>query len=229
MAGLRISSHRLLVVLLLLFIIALIAVPRAQAQYYPLNETYFGFSFYSSGYGTERNYSPGLQFSTGFNFHPNIRLVADMGVQVHGTDAYIENGKVKLREYQFLFGPEFVARNHSTVTPFAHFLVGYSTRHYNVGNNVYYCNSFFNCSEGEDKLAADSGFTWASGGGIDIDALPGVSIRAIQFDFVRANLKPDRDLIPTTGILLRSTGWQNNYRISVGVTLRLGQRGRPRR
>ena len=49
MAGLRISSHRLLVVLLLLFIIALIAVPRTQAQYYPLNETYVGFSFYSSG------------------------------------------------------------------------------------------------------------------------------------------------------------------------------------
>ena len=203
----------------------LLSVVPAYGQAYPAFEGFIGFSLLNNDYGTVRHNSPGVQFNFGFNPLRRVRLITDLSAQFHGSEMRFGGEDVRLNEYRIMFGPEFVFRNRSRATPFAHILVGYARRSYSIPTGEWSCD-YDGCSEDQFTLVRDSGFATAVGGGLDVDIRPNYGIRLIQFDYMRANLNRDYpDFVPDEGALPVINSWQKDYRISAGFYFRFGQRG----
>lgn len=219
----------LLFVLGVLLFALFLCVPTAQAQQYPVAESYVGFTVLNNEYGTDRHNSPGAQLSFGYNVARNLRLVTDFGAQSHRTDIVWTNGKqARANDYQLLFGPELAIRNSPRVTPFVHGLVGVAFRHYAVPNGDWICTGYptYSCYQDHFDLAQETGFASGVGGGLDWHTHPTISVRLVQFDWIRSNLSRDNvDFSPAQGQLPILKGWQDNYRFSCGVTFRFGQKG----
>ena len=205
-----------------------ICVSTACAQAYPLGEGYMGFSLYNNEYGTIRHKSPGLQFDMGYNAARYLRLVGDFGAQFHSTPIVWTNGKkAEADSYQVLFGPELRARNRTRLTPFVHGLAGVALRSYVVPTGNWICSGplFLNCYQETFSAAREVGFAWAAGGGLEWAVHPNVSVRLIQFDFVRTKLSRDNlNFSPVQGQFPTLNGWQDNYRFSFGITFRFGEK-----
>ena len=206
-----------------------IFVPAVSAQVYPAGEGYMGFSLYNNEYGIIRHNSPGLQFDLGYNAARYLRLVGDFGAQFHSTSIVWTNGKkAEADSYQVLFGPELRARNRTRLTPFVHGLAGVGLRSYVVPTGNWICTGSFipNCYHETFSVARDVGFAWAAGGGLEWSVHPNVSVRLIQFDFVRTKLSRDNlGFSPAQGQFPNLNGWQDNYRFSFGITFRFGAKG----
>ncbi len=202
----------------------------AHAQTYPAVEAYASFAMSHSAYGQDRINAPGVQFSGAYNPLRFLRLVGEFSGQFHGTDVYWDSKKLKLRDYQLLFGPEFVLRNKSRFTPFVHVMAGYARRNFAWPTGQYSCSGYgYSCSENENTIVRDAGAAVAFGGGLDIDVHPMISIRAIQFDYIRAHLNRDHlQLVPDGSLPPLSTSWQKNYRFGVGIVFRIGEKGTKR-
>ena len=204
-----------------------ILVSRAWAQSYPAREAYLGYSHYNNEYGTDRHNSPGLQFNFGYNIARNLQLLGDFGAQFHSTNIVWSNGKkAEADSYQFLFGPELKIRNRSRLTPFAHALAGAALRNYAVPSGNWVCTGFpSSCYQTSFSVARDSGFAWSLGGGLDWRIHPAISLRIVQFDWIRSNLSRDnKDFSPQQGSLPIVSGWQDNYRFSIGFSFQLGEK-----
>jgi opacity protein-like surface antigen len=108
----------------------------------------------------------------------------------------------------FMAGPRFAVRKNEKITPFAHFLFGMDR--IKVEGS---CTADGDDCLGESGLEevvggdSDTGFAFAAGGGFDLNVSKSVAIRAIQFDFVRAN---------HDGFVM------NNIKMSFGVVFKLG-------
>jgi hypothetical protein len=203
----------------------------AQAQTYPAMEAYLGYSHYNNEYGTDRHNAPGLQFNFGYNIARNLQLLGDIGAQFHSTSITWTNGKkAEADSYQFLFGPELKMRNRSNLTPFAHALAGAALRNYAVPSGHWVCGGVpFNCYEDSFSIARESGFAWSIGGGLDWHVRSGISIRFVQFDWIRTHLSRDNGKFSSQqGSLPILSGWQDNYRFSAGIAFRFGERGLPK-
>jgi hypothetical protein len=206
-------------------------VPLASAQQYPLAEGYIGFTMLNNEYGTDRHNSPGVQLNFGYNVARNLRLVADFGAQSHQTDIFWTNGKqARANDYQLLFGPELAIRNSPKVTPFVHGLVGVAFRHYAVPNGDWICSGYPSyCYQDHFDLAQETGFASGVGGGLDWHIRPSISVRMVQFDWIRSRLSRDNaNFSPAQGQLPILKGWQDNYRFSCGFTFRFGWKGTPK-
>lgn len=209
-------------------VLTTVTVSDARAQAYPAMEAYVGYSHYNNEYGTDRHNSPGVQFNFGYNVARYLQLQGDFGAQFHNTNIVWTNGKkAEADSYQFLFGPELKMRNRSTVTPFAHVLAGAALRNYAVPTGDWVCNGFpLNCYETSFSVARESGFAWSVGGGLDWQVRPWLSLRIVQFDWIRTHLSRDNESFsPHQGSLPTLSGWQDNYRFSAGIVFRLGERG----
>lgn len=197
----------------------------ASLNYTPAAEVFGGFSLNHSDFGSGTVTAPGFNFSFGYNPLNRVRLLADIGGQYHGTNDFIAGAKVSTSNYQLLFGPELVLRNHSRYTPFVHGMVGWATRHFNIPTGLLNCNGF-TCSNQKTTIISDSGLAVALGGGLDVATSPMLSIRPIQFDYIRTNMsRNDPNFDVDTSTLPTLTSWQKNYRIGFGVVLRLGEHG----
>ncbi len=195
------------------------------AQAFPMLETEISLAVAHSEYGTGRLTPVGVHFSGWYPLNRYLRVGGEFGGQFKPLDIRLNNEQVKMRDYQFLIGPELVLRNSSRVTPFVHVLGGYATRHFNIPNGHYYCNYYsWGCTEDEDTLVRDSGFGMAVGGGVDVRVHPVVSIRAFQFDYLRTHLHRNRPDV-LLGVIPPLKGWQDSYRFTVGVVFHLGERG----
>lgn len=214
------------VVPLILILAVLECVPFALTQTFPAAEGYLGFTMFNNEYGVDRQNSPGLQLGFGYNLHRNLRLVADFGAETHNTRIVWINGrKASADSYQLLFGPELAIRSKSSVTPFFHGLFGVAFRNYAVPTGNWVC-SIDSCYETSFSIARDTGFATGIGGGIDWQVHPAMSFRVIQFDWVRSHLTRDNvNFNPIQGQLPTLTGWQDNYRFSIGIVFRFGQKG----
>jgi Outer membrane protein beta-barrel domain len=202
----------------------------ASAQAYPLGEGYMGFSLYNNEYGTIRHNSPGLQFDLGYNAARYLRLVGDFGAQFHSTPIVWTNGKkAEADSYQILFGPELRMRNRTRLTPFVHGLAGLAVRSYVVPTGNWICSGslLLDCYQETFSAAREVGFAWAGGGGLEWSVHPNISVRLIQFDFVRTKLSRDNlSFSPAAlGQFPTLNGWQDNYRFSFGITFRFGEKG----
>jgi len=207
---------------------SLLFVPQAWAQTYPAMEGYLGYSHYNNEYGSDRHNSPGVEFNYGYNFARNLQLLADVGAQFHNTDIIWTNGKKAEADcYQFLFGPELKIRNRSKLTPFARSLAGAALRSYAVPSGHWVCTGFpSTCYQTSFSVARESGFAWSVGGGLDWQLQRGISLRLVQFDWIRTNLSRDnKNFSPLQGSLPILSGWQSNYRFSVGISFQFGEKG----
>ncbi len=209
--------------LILLSILALAAGPQVEAQGYPITEWELSLAIANSDYGTDHVVPVGVHFGGWYSAHRYIRLGGEFAGEFKGTDIFAYNHQVRMRDYQFMVGPELVWRNRSRVTPFAHVLGGYATRHFNIPSGNFSCSGYPypSCSEDEYTLVSDSGYGFAFGGGVDVKVHPNVSIRAFQFDYVRTHLDRNRhDLLPEQLPVLPS--WQKSYRFTIGVVIHFG-------
>jgi opacity protein-like surface antigen len=194
-------------------------------NYTPAAEVFGGFSLHRTEFGTEMINAPGFDFSFGYNMAKRLRLLADIGGQYHGTSDFIAGAKVSTSNYQLLFGPELVMRNNTRVTPFVHGMVGWMTRHFNVPTGAQICNGF-TCQDQKTTVISDSGLALAVGGGFDYALTPMISLRPIQFDYIRSHMdRNDPNFLVDTSVLPPLNSWQKNYRFGVGVVLRLGEKG----
>jgi hypothetical protein len=74
-------------------------------------------------------------------------------------------------------------------------------------------------------VITDSGLALAPGAGLDIAVTPMVSIRAIQFDYIRTHMDRNQpDILIDPAVFPPLTSWQKNYRFATGVVLRFGER-----
>lgn len=202
-----------------------------RAQAYPAMEAYLGYSHYNNEYGTDRHNSPGLQFNFGYNIARSLQLLGDLGIQTHSTGILWTNGrKAEADSLQVLLGPELKMRNRSNFTPFVHGLAGAALRDYAVPTGNWVCGGFpVNCYQDSFSVARESGFAWALGGGLDWRMKNWMSLRIVQFDWIRTHLSRDnKNFSPQQGSLPTLSGWQDNYRFSAGIAFRFGERGLPR-
>lgn len=208
-----------------------ICTPTVSAQVYPLGEGYMGFSLYNNEYGTSRHNSPGVQFDLGYNPARYLRLGGGFGAQFHSTSIVWTNGKkAEADSYQLLFGPELRIRNRTRLTPFVHGMAGMAFRSYVVPTGNWICSGSLipTCYHETFSAARDVGFAWAAGGGLEWSAHPNLSVRIVQFDFVRTKLSRDNlNLSPAQAQFPTLNGWQDNYRFSFGITFRFGEKGEP--
>jgi hypothetical protein len=211
---------------LCLLLIAGFCAPLARAQTYPVAEAYLGFTVFNNEYGTDRHNSPGVVFNFGYNAARNLRLVADFGLEAHNTNILWTNGRsASANDCQLLFGPELTLRTTPKVTPFVHGLVGVAFRDYAVPNGNWICGEY-GCYEDSFSVAKETGFATGLGGGIDWRLRPMLSLRLVQFDWIRTHLSRDNaGYSPIQGQLPTLSGWQDNYRFSIGITLRIGEKG----
>jgi hypothetical protein len=211
----------------LVFVLTVLAcAPFAYPQTFPVAEGYLGFTVLNNEYGTDRQNSPGVQFGFGYNLHRNLRLIADFGAETHDTKIVWTNGrKASADSYQLLFGPELTIRSKPNVTPFFHGLVGVAFRNYAVPTGNWVC-SIYSCYETSFNIARDTGLATGIGGGIDWHFHSVMSFRVVQFDWVRSHLTRDNaNFNPIQGQLPTLRGWQDNYRFSVGIVFRFGEKG----
>ena len=211
----------------LVVVISLFCVPFACSQTYPIAEFSTSFTVLNNEYRTDRQNSPGVQFGFGYNLLRNLRLVADFGVETHGTRIVWTNGRsADADSYQILIGPELTIRNSERVTPFFHGLVGGAIRNYAVPTGHWEC-SFSSCYETSFSVAKDYGFATAVGAGIDWHVSPTISFRVVQFDWIRTHRSRDNAAFsPIQGQLPILGGWQDNYRFSTGIVFRFGEKGK---
>ena len=107
---------------------------------------------------------------------------------------------VDVSSYKYMVGPKLTYRS-DKVAPFAHFLIG--------------------GTQARTKIlgisASDTALATAIGGGVDINLNKSIAIRAIQADYLMTRFHP--------GSQIAFSGFddhQNNFRISAGLVIRLG-------
>jgi len=136
----------------------------------------------------------GWNFSGQYKFLPFLGVVADF----NGTYGTLDN--VGTREHTFLFGPQISLP--ARVSPFAHALFGVAKESQDpIPPPPCPVGAIIPCS-GFSSLGADRSFATAVGAGIDVKAIPFLSVRLIQLDYLRTQLHG---------------ATQNQPRISAGV------------
>jgi len=105
-----------------------------------------------------------------------------------------------MRQYTYLFGPEFSLRKYEKFRPFAHFLVGFQTvdvhkldvsadwlweEQYPDGTNYYSDHETYDTT---GKVKGTS-FAMTFGGGVDIKLSDRVSLRIPQVDYIIPTLR----------------------------------------
>lgn len=171
----------------------------AGAQQFPRSDLFAGFSYSNFNLGpqtaafapTGHNY---YGFDTALSINPKsyLRLLLfDLGWQ-RGHSAFSEG----IGNAQVLFGPQFVLRR-PRVNVFAHTLFGFTNMH--LGG----CAFYGGCTVQRQNR---TNFALGFGGGVDLNLSRRFAVRLVQTDFIPARL---------------AGRWENNFRISAGVVLRL--------
>jgi opacity protein-like surface antigen len=130
--------------------------------------------------------APSFNFN-GWNAAVSGYFTRNLGITADFSGNYGTVASVDTKIYSYLFGPVVRFPNSSRVTPFAHALFGGA--HISAGQGV----------------GSDSGFAWAAGGGLDVNASSHLAIRLGQFDFLQSHI---------------SNLTQNNFRYSVGIVFK---------
>lgn len=172
-----------------------------QADQYPKNELFVGYSYQSADINSLTP-DPGRAGLHGVNFEYTRNINSVVGVTAdfsgHIRRETLATGAGEFRhdreQYNLLGGLQLKGRNQSRVTPFAHALFGGGLfRGFSAvllpSSNTY----FFDDAKS---------FAMAFGGGLDIRASRRVTVRAVQADYN-----------PT----FFGQGRQDNFRLSLGV------------
>ena len=172
-----------------------------QADEYPKNEVFVGYSYQSADINSLTP-NPGRAGLNGVNVEYTrnlnrvVGITADFSGHIKRETVVTSAGELQhnSEQYNLLGGLQFKARNRSRATPFAHALVGGALfRGFSAvllpSSNTY----FFDDAKS---------FAMVFGGGLDIRASRRITVRAVQADYN-----------PT----FFGQGRQNNFRLSFGV------------
>jgi opacity protein-like surface antigen len=172
-----------------------------QADEYPKNEVFVGYSYQSADINSltpnpGRAGLHGVNVEYTRNLNSVVGITADFSGHIKRETLATSAGEFRhnSEQYNLLGGLQFKARNRSRATPFAHVLVGGALfRGFSAvllpSSNTY----FFDDAKS---------FAMVFGGGLDIRASRRITIRAVQADYN-----------PT----FFGQGRQNNCRLSFGV------------
>jgi opacity protein-like surface antigen len=141
---------------------------------------YFNIDTKDSGLG--RQSANGFNADLAIHAAKNFAIVADFGA------AFKTVLGEKFRVYPILFGPRIVASS-GKVTPFAEALFGFT--HISVSG------------------VSENKFTYAFGGGLDVDVHKNVAVRLAKFDYVGVRTGE-------AGI-----GTLNNFRLATGIVFKI--------
>src|SRR5579864_2297862 len=213
------TASRIVPFLICLFATAITlgqATSPAVSQEYPGGEFFGGASFSNSDV-SGRNNSFGWQISAAGNPYRRMRLVGDFGGQSRQTNLISEGQRVRVKTYQFLWGPQFTWRRQRT-TLFTNTVLGVAAAHYVTSSG--------DSAHPENVLAVAYGFATALGGGVDVNVGRHFAVRVFQADYILTHLRPDLpSLSPISGQLTNFGNWQNNFRVGIGLVFKLGRRG----
>lgn len=184
---------------------------RASAQSYPGGEIFGGFSYSNVAIGPRDN-SLGWQMSFSVNPHRRVRLVGDFGGQYRRANVTFLGQRATLRNYQFLWGPQFTQRR-GRATLFAHTLFGVAASHLTTPSG--------DPAHPQNVIAIDYGFAMGFGGGVDVNAGDRFAIRIFQADYIPTRLRPEPLLAQQ---LPRAGNWQQNFRLGFGLVVKVGKR-----
>jgi hypothetical protein len=167
----------------------------------------------SNGHGFEASFTYNLNkwfgikgdFSTHFS---TLNLDAkESWVDSYPSDYYytysyssVRKGSAKMRQYTYLFGPEFSLRKYERFRPFAHVLVGFTTvdvnkldvTEDNQWTTEYSDGSLYSSShEAYTTTGTVKGTSFAMtlGGGVDIKLSKSISLRIPQVDYIIPTLQ----------------------------------------
>lgn len=172
-------------------VLASAAVLSAQEESTPKYEigfNYSGLHVSSGGPDRSRTGNGGSGYFE-YNVTKMVGLVADFGGYA--------NTRTNDRRLTYLFGPRFNWR-HSRLNPYAQILFG----------GAYAWNNLNTVS------TTQSGFAFATGGGVDYNLTQRISIKPIQVEYLRTQVNS------TNGF----GNHQNDVRYSAGIVLKLGAR-----
>jgi hypothetical protein len=172
-----------------------------QAEEYPKNEVFVGYSYQSADVNSLTP-DPGRAGLHGVNLEYTRNVSRVVGITAdfsgHVRRETFTTGAGEFRhdreQYNLLGGVQFKARNRSRVTPFAHALVGVAFFRGFSAELLPSSNTYF--------FDDAKSFAMAFGGGLDIRAGRRVNVRAVQADYN-----------PT----FFGRGRQDNFRLSFGV------------
>jgi opacity protein-like surface antigen len=201
--------------------VALLAITGAGARAQtPTVEVFTGFSYgqFNPGglltdnlNGVGRHFAmPGLEGTAEYNFTSHLGFVAD--ISGYGGTGDVDTFANHLRDYNYLFGPQFTQRHLGPFDVFVRGLVGTSHAHVSFNNAA----GTFTCPDGETTTTCsqtENRFAYGAGGGIDLNATKHIALRLVQIDYVR-NTFTDCETSATT--CAPETGRQNNFRIAAG-------------
>jgi opacity protein-like surface antigen len=194
--------------LLLLGLELFITLPLQAQGAYPRAEIFGGYSYLHTDLLFESNIPKGWNASVTGNPHRMIGIEADFSGHYGSQQArFAPELRHDYRTHLFMFGPRFAARL-PKVTPWAHALFGAS--HLSVRGRDF-------AGEYSDSRTA---FTWALGGGLDINAHKNLALRVIQADYIRANSRTDVIGSRTGPYFSIGSGPSNNFRLSFGVVVK---------
>src|SRR5579862_3632569 len=190
----------------------------STAQEYPIVEFSGGVSYSHADIAGPANML-GWHITFGMNPARSLRLVGDFSEQhVHSSTIVYNGTRSTVKDYEYVWGPQFVYRRKPRIAPFAHALFGVAARDYTVPSTT---------PGGPDVFAHDFGFASVFGGGMDIHVVRNVAIRIIQADvslehrnWVDARFTPSIAQLPSSG------NWQAHPRIACGIVIRFGSRGK---
>lgn len=189
--------------LFLLSVPLLMAAPAHAQRDHPLAEVYAGYSHFSFDVRVNNPFDPaanpfieqreglhGVGFSFAGNLTKNFGVVGDFSY--HKKEFEVFGPNIKLKTFNFLFGPRFTARG-KRFEGFVHALVG------GIQRKIV-------------DFDSDVDFALGAGGGVDIKVGKNFAVRLVQVDYIPFR---DRDLF--TG----EKEWRHNARVGAGVTFRI--------
>jgi opacity protein-like surface antigen len=183
------AMKRNFVVVCAVLLLSLVAFGRERGEA-PKAEIFGGYQYFHANSGVSGlsgfNLNGWNASASGF-FSRNLGVTADFSGS-YGTPSVLGVG-VKTNFHTFLFGPTVRVPNSSRLTPFAHVLFG--------GGRL--SGSAFGVS------ASSTDFTWAAGGGVDVNLSRNFAIRLGQADFLQTRVAGSS---------------QNNFRYSTGIVLK---------
>jgi opacity protein-like surface antigen len=183
------AMKRNFVVVCAVLLLSLVAFGQERGEA-PKAEIFGGYQYFHANSGVSGlsgfNLNGWNASASGF-FSRNLGVTADFSGS-YGTPSVLGVG-VKTNFYTFLFGPTVRVPNSSRLTPFAHVLFG--------GGRI--SGSAFGVS------VSSTDFTWAAGGGVDVNLSRNFAIRLGQADFLQSRVAGSS---------------QNNFRYSTGIVLK---------
>src|SRR5438552_11512646 len=180
--------------------IALVLVFTGSAFSQHGGQIFGGYSYQRTG-GEGVN---GLNASVTGDIAPWVGITADFALHSKGTSVLLPNSSTLLNAdaklLSFMFGPQFTSHVNDTTSMFVHILAG----GYRASGSVASLGGISVNSSG-------TGFSAATGGGVDFRVAPSIAVRPLQIDWIH---------LGNTSLFGSDIGSSSGFRYSGGIVVR---------